>query len=731
MSLTLDIEHDNSTSTLEIVGPDSLGDSAAPSLVSADISRSLVRRSDKCDEATVVVYRDAWTDVQSSLDRTDDVFRIKNASGAVEFGGRLRDSQIQSTTVSVELEGPKRDALDAEPSGGNDRFAPQPDSDIVSSILGRVNTVAAGTVNTVSTVAFSESQASPGKSLAKLAAAADAECRYRATGTGFEFDYQASLGADRTATTLSAANQNVIGEPRVREDSTENVTNVRVLGAQSGTAQVVGTAQASSFDPSTDREVFRAHADKDIQQQDRADALASTLVNEYDGSTRYLEVSVDVRPTVDPAIGDDFSVSLPAHNVDQTLRVVELRHIFDSGGERYRLTLSTRRHTRESAGESRAESLRTFEEGNAGQFYSLADGEGWDAVGASTDYEFSFYRPVNTIDELRAKLRLESRPYRLRAEPIGHTHDVTHPSHSHEVTHPSHDHSVTVPDHNHTVSINSTTEAVQTEPKLQETETDRSTFSVTPTTGAESYTLNTFTVSSTLLSWPYELFFSFSVDEQEDVNIKTDFVEFVVQGGGTVGQVRLDPQAINTSTITTQSGSQIPSQYNGFSLVTRDLTDETLEFQISNVEFYDNNGNAIESGSVTVHSEVELSGVNPHTHGISDTETTADGGGTTETSSTALGTNETTTSALGTTESTTSEVALDNGINEQPNEQVSNVAVDIDGQTVASGLSPPIDRTIDIAGVLSDGENPVTITSGSLGELRATVEYEALKNAQN
>ena len=72
MTLTLDIEHDDTTSTLRILGPDELGDANTPSLQSARIERQLTRQPDATDTAEVVVYRDAWSDVETDLDRTTD-----------------------------------------------------------------------------------------------------------------------------------------------------------------------------------------------------------------------------------------------------------------------------------------------------------------------------------------------------------------------------------------------------------------------------------------------------------------------------------------------------------------------------------------------------------------------------------------------------------------------------------------------------------------------------------
>jgi hypothetical protein len=103
-------------------------------------------------------------------------------------------------------------------------------------------------------------------------------------------------------------------------------------------------------------------------------------------------------------------------------------------------------------------------------------------------------------------------------------------------------------------------------------------------------------------------------------------------------------------------------------------------------------------------------GIGKHTHDVSinDSSTTSNGGGTSST--------------------TSSETSLQSGIVSTANE-VSNVAVDIDGTTVVSGLSSPIQETVDITGELTSGANTITTTTDTLGEVRTSITYETLKNA--
>jgi len=662
MTLTLDIEHANSTSTLEILAPDALGDADAPSMRALRIERKVIRQPEGADRAEAVVYRDAWSEIEADLDRTDDRLVIREGGSPI-FGGRLADFERSGVVVSVLIDSPKRDAIDAEPSGGNDVYPPQNDSALVTNeLLARVPTVDAGTVEAVDAdIAFSESHASPGKSIAKLARDADAETRYRTTDTAFELDYVARLGSDRTAETLSPSSATVLGEPRVREKVTEDVTHVRVLGAGEGTAQVEATAVAPSYDAADDRAVYRSRTDKDIQEQSRAQALAETLVAEYGGAREYVEVEFEVPRSVDPALGDEFTVSLPAHNIDTTLRVTTAERLVDGGGDRYRVVLSNRRHTADLDGAQSAVELNSLSEGNPGQYYALSDGEGWDAVDDGTPYQFGFYRPPNTIGELRATLRVESRPYRLRASPTQHSHSV---------------------------DLTSTTAAPPASFQPSFTVEDLSTVTKDV---PEGQTKTFFTKTITERTQP--LYISAAVIiANEPQNNRPQGAEITVdwrnKRTGAVGTIIADlpigsilaPKGVNDVGV---AGSRWDVQ-----------AGDEIEVRITTTQ-------AIDDRPPTFLLQGTLSGPEPHTHDVTETTTTATTPG------------------------------VEPGIVEQSGETVSNVDVTAAGQTVATGLDHPIDESIDLSGVLADGRNDIQITSDSLGELRARVEYEALKNADS
>ena len=666
MTLTLDIEHDDTTSTLRILGPDELGDANTPSLQSARIERQLTRQPDATDTAEVVVYRDAWSDVEQSLDRTNDRLVIRE-DGAPEFGGRLADFERDGVVVSVLIDSPKRDAIDAEPSGGNDVYQPQPDSALVENeLLPRVPTVGAGTLETVdNAIAFSESHASPGKSLTKLARDADAELRYRTTETGFVLDYLGRLGADRTDETLSPASATVLGEPRIREQITEDVTHVRVLGAGEGTAQVEATAVASGFDPANDRAVWRSRTDKDIQQAERAQSLAQTLVAEYDGAPEFIEVEFEVPRSVNPSLGDTFTVEIPAHDINETLRIIMLERLIDDAGDRFRTILSNRRHTADTGGDERALELDSLSEGNAGQVVRDSDSQGFDKVDSGEPQEWFFDYPSDVIGEFEAKLRVESQPFRRPASAQGHSHAFSVPSHAHNVS-------------------------------ISDTTTSGNNSDFTATADAETSTGQSVTVSTDT---------QLAAFEQQINGSRTTVQIFYRKNTADVGEVTFKLREQNEDGFLDQVTTTVfgdEDHTTVYLTVEKDMNGSDLEVVASDARFGDGDHDA------TYFARWKVVGKHTHDVSLSDTATTSSGGSTSST--------------------TDSETSLEPGIVTESTLTPSNVSVDIDGETVVSGLDHPIQETVDISGVLSAGANQITASSDTLGELRTSVTFEAVKN---
>lgn len=607
MTLTLRIEHtDGTESSLSAVVPDAFGDSNAPSLSTLRIEQAIARQPDATDSAEITVYRDSWADVEGDIDGLNDTFYIEE-DGTDIFGGRLADAEVQGAVVSILLDDPKRDALDDERSAPNVLYGVASDTDhLEDNILPRIQTVTAGTLETqVEEIEFSEANAPPGLSIAELARTTGAEVLYQ---PDFSVDYVSRLGTDRTGETLSGPNGTLISEPRVETRERKHVTHVRVLGSQSGTAQVIAEGTIDSFDPETDRRVYYDHPDKRIQTQSYAEELRDQFLDEFDGAREAVDVEGDIAPWVEPSLGDTFHVSLPDDNVDDDLRIVELRRILDAGGERYRAVLSNRKLTRERSADRNARSVAEFETANPGQVVRDSVNVGFDPVDVGDPMTFTIDYPENVIEEYLVQLRIESQPYRGRVISLGHTHEVTIDGHTHEVTLDDHVHSVSISGHTHAYTYSAT-------PHLHVLD-NVGLFETGSTEEAEGHT-HSFHISNTILE-----------DEEEG--------ETTSSGGGT--------------------------------------------------------------------------------------ETTTGGGG---------GTTETTSSGGGTTETTDEQGDLGPGVNEFPDEQVSNVSISIGDTTVASGLNPDpeLKETFDVEGIFEGGENQITVETESLGEVRVSITYEVRKNA--
>lgn len=661
---TLRIEHaDGTTDELSILTPDAAGDADTPSLQSLSVERKIARNPDETDRAECRVYRDAWQSL--AIDPIDDTFIVAE-DGTDIFGGRLRDSQREGVTVSVLLDGAKRDAIDAEPSAGNVIYAPQPDDALVTNeLLPRTPTISAGTITEqTASIAFSEANAAPGASITKLAEATGSETVYR---PDFSLDYIDRLGSDRTSETLSPSNGTVIGEPRIREQTVEDVTRIRVLGSQQGSAQVVAESVVTS---STSREVYRRKVDKDIQQQSRAQTLADELAAEYQDAPEYLEAETELPASVAPSLGDSFNLVLPAYDIDADLRIMTLERILDEAGDRFRAVLSNRKLTRDLEGDRQRRSVEEFRGGNAGQIVRDSDSQGFDKIDSGEPMAFGFRYPSDVIDEFEAALRIESRAYRRPAAATGHSHGFSVPDHTHPVT----------------VSSQTTTDLVpSSQPVSYFTDSGTQTLFDNGLS-----TLTSYTPGSSETGWPY--FFQLELTKKDGQNDTIEELDCFANANG-LGYRFSAPK-------TGKNDTSLPL-YNTV-LTADDLTNEQIDVLAK--------PQTSSGGSIDVNYFFSLTAIPEHGHDISFTESTNTNSG-------------------GATSSTTnSKVALDPGIVTESTKTPSNVAVTVDGQQVASGLDHPIDTTVDIDGILDAGSNPIEATSDTLGELRLSTTIEALKN---
>lgn len=387
------------------------------------VSIEHVRDLDEQARASVRVYRDDWLSVADSFtERTAELTVLED--GATVFAGRFGDATTDGIITTVEVLSFETDAADAEPTGPDVEYQNVDDSTIVSNTIGAVPTLSAGTIETVTSgFSYSASHASRSKVLRDLRAATGAEIRYNADQT---VDYVARLGSDRTSSVTLSPETQTLGDGFSKErDTREEVTHVRVLGAQSGPDQVIAEAVASSY--SSGRQRWRRHSNKEIVRQSRAQDTADTLVAEYDGSVRALRIEATVYD-VDLSLGDSVTVDYPAAGItSQALRVVSLRTIRDENGSRQVATLANRELTREQNDRAKeVDDIQRFNRGYQGFVDRDQVTSGWDVAGDGVAQSLLIPAwPDDIVSANRVQLVVEGRPWRSPVDSTGHAHGVS------------------------------------------------------------------------------------------------------------------------------------------------------------------------------------------------------------------------------------------------------------------------------------------------------------------
>ncbi|PCR89327.1 phage tail protein [Natrinema ejinorense] len=389
-------------------------------------------RTEDLDEqarAEATVYRSDWSNVEDDLDERNDKLFVA-AGGTDVFGGRFEDSQSEGGTVSVQLSSPETDASDAEPTPANLTYQNVADSTIVTDAITAVDTLSAGTIETVaSAISYSASHASRSKQIRDQRKATGAEIRYNADWT---VDYLDRRGSDRNIT-LGPAEGNIGDGFSKTLDIREEVTHVRALGAQDGPDQRTAEAVVSGYSAG-ERPVWRRVEDKEIIDQDRLEELAQTQVQEYDGEPRAIEVQATVFG-VDLALGDRVDVDYPEENISRSLRVVTLTTRWDGQGKTQQVTLSNRFRTRSSnqGDAKRNTDLQKFNRGYQGFVDRSQATSGWNPAESGTPQTLEIPNwPDDIVKEQTVELTVQGRAWRSPVESVGHEHKFSW-RHSHGV----------------------------------------------------------------------------------------------------------------------------------------------------------------------------------------------------------------------------------------------------------------------------------------------------------
>lgn len=358
----------------------------------------------KQDLATFTTYRDAANNV-SLTEAEDEVFLV--VDGTDEFGGLLKDIVRKGAETELVIDSFERYARDAEPTSSGETYSGAASGDVVRDVADDVPQLSRGTIDDVETgLDFVFAHASQAFKARKAEEVTSGELKYRADKT---IDFVDSLGSDKSATTLSPSNQNVISDMEVsRVGGEERVTHLRVLGAGEGKHQITSEVVASSYSQG-DRQIWRTVSNKDIQDQSQLDSLAQTLIDEM--NTQHVDVECTVRDE-DIELGDKFTVQKPEENLDQVLRVVAVETIIGSSGTKYSVMLSSRQKSRKTETSQQRQDVQNYNRGFEGNAVTVNTSGGRQPVNADENYEFDVYYPDEVKYEHRVNLRVKGMPYR-------------------------------------------------------------------------------------------------------------------------------------------------------------------------------------------------------------------------------------------------------------------------------------------------------------------------------
>jgi hypothetical protein len=372
----------------------------------AGISAERTRHVTERGSARFVVDREEWQSIASAINRRGDRFRIDADGETGWFGGRFRDTERGTQTVTVILDDYERDARDAQPTGGQVLFQNVDDATVVQDALSRIPTLSPGTIETVATgLSFSFANAEPAKMIRDAAQPGGALVRYNADRT---VDFIERPAVDGTEPELSTATGTLVGEPDISDDNRNPPTEIIGLGAQSGPNQVRATA---TVDPNAARDVYRRYENKDIQQQSRLQTTVDRLAAEVAAATEKLDVETEA-VSLSVAPGDPIDFVWPAEEINATLRVIEYTEAVTQRGRRYAPLRVSNRWPEQGGADKAVADLERFNRGYQGFIdrdnFSLDN----QPVAASLNAEDSYFYPDDVIDEVRAEIRVRGRPYR-------------------------------------------------------------------------------------------------------------------------------------------------------------------------------------------------------------------------------------------------------------------------------------------------------------------------------
>lgn len=392
----------------------------------------------KIRKGTARLPRDDWQTLDASLNRSEDVLRLDGPSGETLIRGRFDRLNREGTTREVTVASAEKDVIETPP-------VPPVTFDGIIAFPGSVGRIVLDESPTVAAPpgSFSDGgldsdaidqhtvgNASRGEIAREQLAQFGDEVRFENEviedidgDLVFEATVEANseesladvgfssgsvgIGSKRNIT-VSPDNQNIIGDLTIVSDERLSPTHIRALGAGRGPKQVTAESQIDSY--SGGRKRFATVTDRNINTQPRLQGLANTLVKEIELFDTFVEVEATV---VDEDLnrGDFVTLKLPEEGIDQRVRVVELREIFDEEGARQRVTLSTRRRLRPSEREKQVpRATQQYQRANESFLTERQETSGFDTIGSGEVQRLSIYDfPELIASEERVDLLVEGR----------------------------------------------------------------------------------------------------------------------------------------------------------------------------------------------------------------------------------------------------------------------------------------------------------------------------------
>lgn len=357
--------------------------------------------------ATVEVLRSEWQRVLPDLNKIFANFTVR-VNGSNDFGGRLVNYTNKNSVVVLEIGTYEEDALNSEPTGDIEEYAGIADSTIVNDAVDQAQNISDGNIETLSSnLSFIFSNASYAKVIREVQRTTRAFVRYNPDGS---VDYVENIGSDRSESiTISPQEQNVTGSFDVIENEREEVTHIRVLGAQEGSARIIADAVSVNYLSGTPQS-WKKYKDKEITDEERAQEVANQMISEYEESQRKVEVQTTIFG-IDVTIGDLFRVRSEQDNINEVLQVVEITSILEGADFIYEVVLSNRKLTREDNSEKDRRDVQKFNESFQGHLVNPTVGVR-NAVGANGSFEFKFRKPDDVVKELSETILVETSEYR-------------------------------------------------------------------------------------------------------------------------------------------------------------------------------------------------------------------------------------------------------------------------------------------------------------------------------